>query len=240
MKRLLLVTFVVLFVATQARGQASPIPLRDGQQLTLTGRLTMEPAGRLQFVTVKTTPAYVPMFTGEGGGKDRPGEVLHEIGLAGYADYATLYAHRGQQVTVSGRLATDQATPYFWHGTRLQLRSIRSADGTDLLDPRASSNEAIAVDMGTYQAQAVLPADPAAPWIYRANDRPEREGRFLTCSSNGGGDVVNCACAKGFHPVAGQSVAAGRQAAARLFGNEAQFQANDDRHAIELAVSCSR
>ena len=121
MRCFLFVAPILLPAALSMAAQGSAIPLRDGQQVTLTGRLTMEPAGRLQFVTVKTAAAYVPVFQGAPGEKESEGEVLHEIGLAGYSDYSLLYAHRGQQVTVVGKLATDSATPYFWHGTRSVL-----------------------------------------------------------------------------------------------------------------------
>ena len=239
--RRLVVTLTVSLLMGTAVAQTAPTMLRDGQQVTLTGRLTMEPAGRLQFVTVKTEAAYMPVFKGDHG-KEQPGELLHEIGLAGYHDYTLLYAHRGQPVTVTGKLATDEATPYFFHGTRLQVSSIRLMNGTDLLQSRGPARESIAADTGTYDAKAMLPADLAAPWVYSANGQQVEDGRFLSCSSNGGGDVVNCFCAKGFHAVSGQSNAGGTRAPARVFqdGSTAQFEAGDDKHTVELSVTCSR
>ena len=230
MRRFLFAMLVLFLSVTAARCQSQPTPLHDGQQVTLTGQLVMEPAGRLQFVTVKTAAAYVPVFKGERGGKDEQGEVLHEIGLAGYSDYSLLYAHRGQQVTVTGTVVTDDASPYFWHGTRLRLTALRLAVGADLLKSHTPSNEAIAVDTGTYGATVMLPADLAAPWVYGANGQIEPEGRFLSCDSNGGGDVVNCFCAKGFHPVGGESLIRGRREKARLFKDMsfAQFGVGED------------
>lgn len=239
MKHSLVVPIALLLAAVGARGQLPPAALHDGQQVTLTGRLVMEPQGRLQFVTVKTATAYVPVFEPYRGGNVR-GDALHEIGLAGYRDYALLYGHRGQQVTVTGRLGIDNASPYYWRGTRLQIASLRLADGNDLLGAKKPANEPIAIDTGTYQAAVTLPADLAAPWVYTANGQPEREGRFLSCSSNGGGDVVNCFCAKGFHAVAGHSGTASKPARMFRDGSTAQFDAGDDKHAIELSVTCSR
>lgn len=232
---------VALLFAATGRGQGSPAVLRDGQQVTLTGRLVMEPQGRLQFVAVKTIAAFKPVFKGEHG-SEQQGEVLHEVGIAGYSDYASIYQHRGQPVTVAGRLATDNVTPYFLHGTRLQATSIRLADGTELLHARSAVHEPIAADTGTYQAAVMLPSDLSAPWLYSAGGSPVPEGRFLSCSSNGGGDVVNCSCADGFHPVSGSSAAGGRTTPARLFGNggTAQFEAGDDKQAVRLSVTCSR
>ena len=236
--RRLFATLAFLLPATlPVMGQGAATPLRDGQQVTLTGQLTMEPAGRLQFVTVKTAAAYVPVFK---GGGDTQGQVLHEIGLAGYSDYARLYAYRGQQVTVTGTMSTDDATPYFWHGTRLKVSSIRLGDGVDLSHARQTTPEMIAVDVGTYQATVMLPSDLAAPWIYSANGQPVQEGRFLSCSSNGGGDVVNCYCAKGFRPVAGDTEMQGRRGQARLLQDLAQFDVGETPQRVEISVSCSR
>ncbi len=216
-----------------------PIPLRDGQQVVLHGTLTMEPAGRLQFVTVKTTGSYVPVFKGEAG-KESSGETLHEIGLSGYADYALLYAHRGQQVTVSGKMGTDEATPYFWHGTRLQAASIRAADGVGLLGKAGATW--LAADTGLYRAAVTLPQDLAAPWRYSVQGAPTQEGRYLSCSSNGGGDVVNCFCAQGFHPIETKAVVKDKVLQGEVFGDMrmAQFGVGDDARDAELSITCSR
>lgn len=216
-----------------------PVPLRDGQRVVLHGTLTMEPAGRLQFVTVKTTGSYLPIFH-EGGGKESSGETLQEIGLAGYADYARLYAHRGQQVTVTGKMSTDDATPYFWHGTRLQATGIRSADGVDLRGKAGATW--IAVDTGLYRAEVMLPADLAAPWRYSFEGKTVGEGTYLSCGSNGGGDVVNCFCAQGFHPMETRSSVGGRPWQGEVLNDMhmAQFRVGDDARAAELSVTCSR
>ena len=237
---------LVLLTAGSSLGQSSSTLLRDGQQLTLTGRLTMEAAGRMQSVTVKTVAAYQPVFKGERSGKDEQASVLHEIGLAGYSDYALLYAHRGQQVTVTGKMATDNASPYFWRGTRLQVTSIRLANGMDLLRSQVPANEPIAIDTGTYDTKAMLPADLAAPWVYTANGEPAREGRFLSCGSNGGGDVVNCFCAKGFHPIAAEALLKGSRSQGQISSdmNVAQFGVADKegnyQFPVTLSVTCSR
>ena len=243
MRRFWLPAVVLLLTTPGIQGQSSPTPLQDGQQVTITGTLVMEPANRLQFVTVKTAAAFVPVFKGVRGSKDEQGEVLHEIGLAGYHDYALLYAHRGQTVTVAGGMSTDNASPYFWHGTRLEAKSIRLSGGKDLLGERRA-REPIAIDTGSYEATAVLPGDLSTPWVYSANGRVEMEGRFLSCSSNGGGDVVNCSCADGFHPVSGESLIRGRREKAGLFKDMsfAQFGVGEEQKPpeVRLSVTCSR
>ena len=234
---------VLLLAEASIVGQGSPTPLRDGQQVKLTGQLTMEPAGRLQFVTVKTAAAYAPVFKGESGGKDSQGESLHAVGLAGYSDYALLYAHRGQLVTVTGKMQTDNETPYFWHGTRLALTSLRLADGTDLLHPHQPPRDFLAADTGSYEATVMLPADLAAPWVYSAHGEPTREGHFLSCSSNGGGDVVNCYCAQGFHAQQVESMRKGvHQKGDVVLGGMAQVVIGEDAvaPAVRITVTCSR
>ena len=233
--------WIVLLLALSPLAPAQqPVPLHNGQQLVLHGTLTMEPAGRLQYVTVKTSSAYQPVFQ-TGHGTQQPGEILHEIGLAGYRDYALLYANRGKPVTVSGKVSTDDATPYFWHGTRLEVSSIRLADGRELLHP-APPAPTVAVDTGTYRAKAVLPADLAAPWRYSFEGRADPQGLFLSCSSNGGGDVVNCFCAEHFHPVTADGEAKGARVRGRVFDDmrTAQFDVGDDARVVELTVTCSR
>ncbi|MGI4755610.1 MAG: hypothetical protein ACRYGF_02040 [Janthinobacterium lividum] len=227
----------LLLCGTSAAAQ-QPIGLRNGERVVLQGTLTMEPAGRLQFVTVKTGGSYVPVFK-EASGKERSGETLHEISLSGYSDYNLLYAHRGQQVTVTGKMMTDEATPYFWHGTRLQVDSILTANGIDLRGTAQKSG--VAVDVGLYHGGLTLPADLAAPWRYNMEGQPTRE-RYLSCSSNGGGDVVNCTCAQGFHPIETKSSVkdSATQNQALKDMQVAQFAVGDDARAVVLSITCSR
>jgi hypothetical protein len=244
MRRFLFSTLIfLLLTAAGIIGQSAPTPLRDGQQVMLTGIVTMEPAGRLQFVTVKTVGAYVPIFKGDQSKKEEQREVLHEIALGGYSDYALLYAHRGQQVTVTGKMETDNATPYFWRGTRLKASSIQLADGLDLIRERDLTLDPIAADVGTYEAMVMLPADLAAPWVYSANGQPARVGHFLSCSSNGGGDVVNCFCAQGFHALQVESSRNGIHQK-RQIGSErmALVEVGEDAvpQTVKITVTCSR
>ncbi len=232
---ILCVLGVVPMLAAKAQ---QPVPLHDGQQIVLHGTLSIRPAGRLQFVTIRTTQAYVPVLTSENGTDDLAGPI-HEIGLSGYNSYHLLYAHRGQPVTVLGKVMTDGASPYYLHNASLAATSIRLADGTELTGrPRTESR--IAVDVGLYQATAVLPADPAQPWQYSAHGSPDPEQRFLSCSSNGGGDVVNCSCAKGFKALRAESST--RAVTAQVFDDSytAQFGVGDEARRVELSVTCSR
>ena len=214
-----------------------PIPLHNGQQITIHGTLTMEPAGRLQFVTVRTISSYMPVFS-QNGGKESSAETLHEISLSNFFDYELLYAHRGQQVIVTGKVGMDDASPYFWHGTRLQATSIVTATGVDL---RARERGTwVAADVGLYRAEVILPADLTAPWRYSLEGKPTTE-HYLSCGSNGGGDVLNCYCAHGFHPTETKSslqdsVWQGRVLDAQV----AQFQVGEDARAAVLSVTCSR
>ena len=216
----------------------TPVLLHDGQQIVVRGTLSMRPAGRLQFVAVRTAQAYLPVVRSENG-KEDPTEPVHEIGLSGYHSYRLLYAHRGQPVTVVGKLMTDSASPYYLHNASLAASSIRLADGTQLLG--TSRPEArIAVDVGQYQANVVLSADLAQPWQYSAHGSPDPEQRFLSCSSNGGGDVVNCSCAKDFKAL--HAVSSTRDVTAQVFEDSytAQLGVGDDARRMELSITCSR
>ena len=174
------------------------------------------------------------------------GETLHGVGLSVPVPYAVLYAHRGQQVTVQGRLSVDSVTPYYWHATRLEVMSLRLADGTELVKPVPAAAPP-ALGVLTYTATAVLPADLAEPWRYRQAG-PGRQSLsadgMLSCSSNGGGDVVNCGCAEGFEAKAADAVLGGRHAEGRLLGSSAQFGVADKDGntalATTLVVTCSR
>ncbi len=152
-----------------AAGQ-QPIPLRDGQQVTLHGTLTLEPAGRLQFVTVRTRETYLPVVKAEDGKSDVNAEPTHEISLSSYPRYGVVYAHRGQAVTVAGKMMTDNVTPYFFHATRLELQSMKLDDGTDLLLHKAANSQLVKT-LRSYRSSVILPADLAAPWHYRANGK---------------------------------------------------------------------
>ncbi len=205
----------------------------------------MDPAGRLQHVTVITAETYLPVWKDDRA-QQTEGETLHGVGLSVPVPYAVLYAHRGQQVMVQGRLAVDGVTPYYWHATRLAVVSLRLADGTELVKPVAAAAPP-AAGVRAYTATAVLPADLAEPWRYRqagAGRQSLPADGLLSCSSNGGGDVVNCGCAEGFEAKAADAVLGGRHATGRLLGSSAQFDVTDKdgntAFATTLVMTCTR
>ncbi len=231
--------FILLAGVTGTAYSQAPVPLHDGQQITISGDLTMEPEGRLQFVTVKTTSSYVPIFVDENHNEVQ-GATLHEIGLSGY-DYRLVYAYRGQQVTVTGKMLTDEATPYFWRGTRLEVASLRTSDGVDLA-ARPLAKQAVPKDVTSYSAGATLHANLALPWTYQVKGKAVTTGTYLSCSSNGGGDVVNCFCADGFHPVQAGQLMQGARSKGQIYADMqmAQFDVGDDATEVHLNVTCSR
>ncbi len=235
-----ILAFAGIFLCTPmllAAGQ-QPVPLHDGQQIALLGTLILRPAGRLQFAAVRTAQAYLPMVA-DADGTGHSTQPIHEIGLSGYHDYRLLYAHRGQPVIVTGKLMTDGASPYYLHNVSLAVVSMRRADGTELKSsPRMDSR--LAVDVGQYQASVVLPADLAQPWQYSAHGTPDPDGRFLSCSSNGGGDVVNCSCANEFKVIHAESSTTGVSSEVFDDSGTAQFGVGDDARRVELSVTCSR
>ena len=202
--------------------EAPAVQLKADQALTVTGTLMMRPGGRLQFVTVKTAATYVSPV----GNKP-----VHEIAVGNNHDYALLYAHRGETVTVMGKVWTNDASPYYRDGMVLMAEHIVTRGGVDLIGS-SPKVERVAVDVGLYRATAILPADLAAPWRYQVNGTPDTR-RMLSCSSNGGGDVVNCSCAEGFRVT---QVGPGGE----LMGSDAQFAVGDEAKAAELSVTCSR
>ena len=229
MRSLLLLLATITPAAAGAQA-GQPVRLKPDQQLTVTGTLTMRPGGRLQNVTVRTAQAYVPVFASSVPDHTHEGKPVHEIALADY-DYALLYAHRGQTVTVTGKLLTDDVSPYYRDGMRLEITQIRTVDGADLNRDRLK-DAPVAADVGTYHAVAVLPADLAAPWRYTVDGKPDTH-RMFSCSSNGGGDVVNCGCTDGFHATAVSPNGS-------LMDGRTQFGVGDDARAATLSVTCSR
>ena len=215
-----------------------PIPLHNGQNVTLHGTLTMQPSGRLQFVTVRTQETYVPLVQTEHGGAETSAEPTAEVSLAGYHSYRFMYAHRGQNVVVTGKMLTDDVTPYFFHATRLELQTMALSDGTKVLLPRATTRRVLPAVRG-YRAKVILLADLAKPWRYSVGHKQDVSGQYLSCDSNGGGDVVNCFCTNGFHPVHSHSSSG---VDGRIFADMqmAQFGVGDDARRVELSVTCSR
>lgn len=229
MKAILLTASLLLPLSAVAQMPATQ-HLYNGEHLVLQGRLKPVPRGRLQFMTIRTRDAFT-----NPGVVDQP---FHEIALAGSLDYELLYRHRGETVTVSGTVAVDDASPYYLLGAVLHVNSILTAAGRDL------SGYASATPMPpatrSYKAVAVLPADLAAPWTYRVEGRAEDTKGWLSCGSNGGGDVVNCFCADGFQPVHASSTTHGVTSQIFRDMHLAQFATGDGPVATELHVTCSR
>ena len=227
MNRFVAIALACVLSAAPMHGQT--ITLHDRKPVTLRGILRPIPEGRLQFVAVLTREAYGSGLPGDAG------KPQHAVTLSGYHDYAALYAHRGQAVTVRGTVAIDAASPYYRNGLLVQATSIRTAGGAELLGTPTSPPR-VAADVGVYRASAVLPADPAAPWQYRVQDRNDAHG-MIACRSNGAGDVVNCDCAEGFHATEARLMGAGKTFRGALMG-WAQFTPPQGR--VELAIACSR
>jgi hypothetical protein len=225
-------TLCLIGTLAQACSAQSPsaTQVKDGQQLTISGTLSMRPGGRLQFVTVT-----VPRMYAAGLGNGASGKPTRDIALSGYHDYALLYRHRGEKVTVTGMMQTDEASPYYRDNMSLKATSIRTASGMDLLGTPKQS-ERVAADVGTYDASAILPADLASPWRYEIGNQPDTRGMF-SCSSNGGGDVINCHCADGFHAI---TASASSNATGELMDGWAQFSLPDSDREVKLNVTCSR
>jgi hypothetical protein len=213
----------------------SPIPLPNGKAITLHGIIQLESQGRLQFATVKTKEAYVPILGR--AGKATRGPVLHEVALSGYHRYDLLAAHRGQTVTVTGKIMTDAASPYYYKNTSLMATSIRLLDGTELLG--APRSQTVAADVGIVRVTITLPADLTAPWIYEGPAFNESQ-RPAVCSSNGSGDVVNCYCPLGFHAAESTMTNRDKEQPARLMGQMAQFGIGENARTTILRISCMR
>jgi hypothetical protein len=214
----------------------SPVPLLNGQSVTLHGAIQLEPQGRLQFATVRTKEAYIPVLAGSAG-KTARGQVLHEIALNGYHRYDLLAAHRGQQVTVTGKMMTDPASPYYYKNASLMATSIRLQDGTELLGTARSQE--VAADVGIVRVVVTLPADLAAPWTYEGAAFSDSQ-RPAVCSSNGGGDVVNCYCPLGFRASDAVMTSGAKDQPGELMGQMAQFSVGDDALLIRLKLACMR
>lgn len=236
-------TFIVATVLTAPLLSATspkPVPLRDGQQVILYGKLSVVPLGRLQFVVLETPHSYTAVMSGKAHNQhaDKP---IHELGLSGYNRYDQLYAHRGQAVSIVGTVVTDGASPYYLHNISVRATSIRLPNGTDLLGaPRA--RPLIAVDVGQYVAAVLLPADIAAPWRYMAHGQADTERQFLSCSSNGGGDVVNCFCGQGFRATAIDAASGNTRLQSDVLDGMAQTVVGENAHpeAVTITVTCSR
>jgi hypothetical protein len=214
----------------------SPVPLPNGKAVTLHGTLQLEPQGLLQFATVKTKEAYVPILW-SAPGKTTRGQVLHEIALSGYHRYDLLAAHRGQLITVTGKMMTDSASPYYFKNTSLMATSIRLQDGTELLGEARAQQ--VAADVGIVRVTVTLPTDLAAPWTYDGPGFSDSQ-RPAVCSSNGGGDVVNCYCPLGFHASTASMTAAGKEQPGGLMGQMAQFAVGEDARLVTLKLTCMR
>lgn len=214
----------------------SPAPLHNGQSVTLHGTLQLEPQGRLQFATVRTSEAYIPILDGSAGRTAR-GQVLHEIALSGYHRYDVLAAHRGQTVTVTGKMMTDAASPYYYRNASLMATGIRLEDGTNLVgEARAQT---VAADVGILRVVITLPADLAAPWIYDGPGFSDSQ-RPAVCSSNGGGDTVNCYCPLGFRASEAVMQSNGKEEPGKLMGQMAQFGTGKEARLIRLNLTCMR
>jgi len=212
--------------ASQTAPAAVATVLQDGETLEIHGRMRMEPGGRLHHVMVHTpTPYKVGRKT------------LRAIEMFSYNDYALLYAHKDEVVTAKGKVVTESVSPYYKNGLGLKLTSLTLLDGTDLLG--AQKDAVVAPDTGIYKGEATLPADLAAPWTYQIDGKPDTRG-LLHCSSNGGGDVVNCTCANGYKASGASAVSEGKTKPGDLLNPMAQFGVGDEAKAVTLSVTCAR
>ncbi len=228
---------VVLTAMFVSLFDAQTVRLHDGQRLTINGLLKVEAATRRQEITLATTQEYIPVFKEESSETD--GEHLHELGLANYS-YAVLYALRGQRVSVSGKMETDSASGYFWHGTRFHIESMRLANGTVINTCKAQA-PAPSPSVQTYQATATLFANPELPWRYS----PSKYGEIISCTHNAPGDVVNCFCNGDFWPSEAKARVRGKLVPGEIHDLFAQWVAvADEGHRLQpasvIAMTCVR
>lgn len=194
---------LLFFVLVASRAvHAQTMRVHDSETMTLKGIITVQAAMRSQQITLRLRHPVIPVV--QDADAEHDGEPTWEVQL--YVDYEDFSRLGGRTVVVSGTMQTDDASGYFFNGTRFKPASIFDEHGHKLM-PKVRAPSLTRITGQSYRATATLWPDPATPWRYRAigNGRALAHAGNFSCSGNAPGDVVNCFCSKDFiatHPVA--------------------------------------
>ncbi|HMH12076.1 MAG TPA: hypothetical protein VK578_03110 [Edaphobacter sp.] len=213
--------------------------LKNGEDITISGRLTIRGYGWRRFLVIETNSPYKLDFDAEDGGPTIAREIAFY--LAGQTE--VVEKMRRQEVTVTGKLQLNPWSPYYWQGTMLQARNLRLKLGKILTAtkenqfdspwPDGPKTFAVAITMFPNK---LLPQYALLPKLNRNATVPLGFG----CGVNGGGDLLNCSCPTGYvgsqtgKVENGQFVPLGTSEILQLEIGE------DDTHSITVAAECTR
>jgi len=225
------------FISASGLGQQAVV-LKGGAAVTVSGHLTIRGYGWQRFLVVETDKPYRLNFDSDDGGPT----VVHEIAfyIAGQTD--TVESLRGRYVTVTGKLQLNPPSPYYWKGTMLQAQSLRLASGevlsaakeamTILPWPDGPKTFAVAITM---RPDKLLPQYALLP----TSNKPLAPPGF-GCGVNGGGDLLNCTCPKGYAASRTGKIKDGRFLPLKK-ANVLQLEIGEDAtHAVTVAAECTR
>ena len=229
----------LVFVSTAGHGQQHITFLKNGVDVTVSGRLAIRGYGWRRFLVIETNRPYKLDFEAEDGGP----KIAREIAfyLAGQTEVVEKL--RGQEVTVTGKLQLEPSSPYYWQGTMLQARNLEPNSGkvlvatkenqSDLPWPDGPKTFAVAITMFP---DKLLPQYALLPKSNRDIAVPPGFG----CGVNGGGDLLNCSCPTGYMGSRIGKVESGQFAP--IEANEIlQLEIGEDAtHPITVAAECTR
>jgi len=186
----------LLSFAGVAGAQTQALPLVDGSQVTVQGRLAIEHRGWSTYLVIKTAAPYRAMFDPN----ESTPKIVHEIGLTLTWQGEALAAEAGKSVTAGGKVQLEPVSPYYWNGALLVADRVSLADGR-VLKPMADP----VVPGGVKRYLATVTFVPGKFSRMRSavdlgTNAPLPDARVDGCSLNGGGDVLNCSCVDGFAP----------------------------------------
>ena len=173
-----------------------PVFVKQGQETTISGQLSIKSHGWQRFFVLQTQIHYsLDLDPLEDGPITR-----HEIAfyLSGRTEEVERLA--GQSVTVAGPLALNGSSPYYWNGTMLQAHRLESASGLVLL-AKQKSPDADAWRDGPKTFVAVikmLPNKMLPQYSLLSVSSQAGPIQGFSCGVNGGGDLLNCSCPDGY------------------------------------------
>ncbi|MBS1814456.1 MAG: hypothetical protein JSS87_06240 [Acidobacteria bacterium] len=229
--------FSLLLFATLMSAQTSVV--KDKQHVRVSGVVEIRGGPNKFFYVLKVPRSYTLAFSKEEGGP----RLTQEIAFAVPNKLRDqLITHIGEEVTVEGEMWLEPTSPYYWNGNMVQTTAITLANGSVL---RTAQRETCTKPDEDYTVRVTIPTT-AASWHYEAVQKSTQTkliGNVASCSTNGGGDVINCFCAEGFMPTSLALRSGKRQDEGQIFTDMsmAQIGIDEDRKATAiLTLKCRK
>ena len=174
----------------QAQNTSSGMTIADNQVIKISGTIELKHLGYTTHVLLEVAQ---PMRADFADGEQK---TVHEIEIFSPSLSSAIKSHLHEKAVVEGRIMLEDASPYYFNG--VALHADRITIGQKVLSTQEENHSlAVPATLQSYYAEVIYQTK-LGEFTYQAWDQAlnpiENAKKYLGCSLNGSGELINCFC----------------------------------------------